>query len=180
MTRLFISLIAAAGVASTAAYAADPAPNPAPNIAASTDLAVSTDTFLTRVAGGNQFEIDSSGLALTTTKSEAVRMFATQMIADHSSAAIKFKKAITEANLKAPPEGTDAKHLAIIADLRKMNGAAFDKAYIDAQYKAHVETVALFEAYASQGDNSRIRQFAQELLPTLRSHLDHVKKLKAS
>lgn len=176
MTRLFISLIAAAGLASTAAYAADPAPN----IAASTAMAVSTDTFLTQVAGGNQFEIDSSGLALTTTKSEAVRMFATQMIADHSAAAIKFKKAITEANLKAPPDGTDTKHLAIIADLRKMDGAAFDKAYIDAQYKAHVETVALFEAYAGQGDNSRMRQFAQELLPTLRSHLDHVKKLKAS
>ena len=176
MTRLFISLIAAAGVASTAAYAADPAPS----IAASTDMAVSTDTFLAQVAGGNQFEIDSGGLALTRTKSEAVRMFATQMIADYSGAAIKFKKAITEANLKAPPEGTDARHLAIIADLRKLDGAALDKAYIDAQYKAHVETVALFEAYAAQGDNSRMRQFAQEMLPTLRSHLDHVKKLKAS
>lgn len=177
MTRLCISMIAAAGLASTAAWAADPAPN----IAASTAMAVSTDMFLTDVAGGNQFEIDSSKLAMTRTKSEAVRTFATQMVADHSEAALKMKQAVKDAGFKAPPEGTDAKHLAVIADLRKQTDpAAFDKAYIAAQYTAHVDTVALFEAYADKGDNPRIRKFARELLPTLRSHLDHVKKLKAS
>jgi putative membrane protein len=174
MTRLLVSLIAAVGLTSPAVYAADPAPN----VAASTGVAVSTDTFLTQVASGNQFEIDSSKLALTKTKSEAVRGFATQMIADHSAAAIKFKQAIADAGLKAPAEGVDPKLQAIIDDMRKKDAAGFDKIYIDAQYKAHVETVALFEAYANKGDNPRIRQFAQELLPTLRSHLEHVTKLK--
>ena len=173
MKWLIISVITAFGLTSVA-YAADPAPS----IAARTGVAVTTDAFLTQVAGGNQFEIDSSKLALTKTKSELLRAFATQMIADHSAAAIKFKHAITDAGLKVPPMGTDAKHLAIIDDLRKKDAVSFDKAYIDAQYKAHVDTVALFEAYADKGDNPRIRQFAQEMLPTLRGHLEHVSKLR--
>ena len=54
----------------------------------------------------------------------------------------------------------------------------FDKAYIEAQYKAHVETADLFKAYAQGGEDTRMRAFAAELLPTLQAHLDHVAKMR--
>jgi predicted outer membrane protein len=41
-----------------------------------------------------------------------------------------------------------------------------------------IETVAMFEAYAKGGDNARMKQFANEMLPTLKTHLDQVSKLK--
>ena len=63
-------------------------------------------------------------------------------------------------------------------DLKAKDVTVFDKAYIDEQYKAHVETVDMFEAYAKGGDNATMKQFAQQLLPTLKTHLDHVTKLR--
>ena len=88
------------------------------------------------------------------------------------------KAAVTEAKLPAPPDALDARHKAMLDDLAKKEGPAFDKAYVEAQLKGHEETVALFQAYASGGDNPRIKQFARDLLPTLQMHLEHVRKIK--
>src|SRR5712671_4189612 len=115
----------------------------------------STATFLTSVAAGNLFEIDSSKVALSRTKSDAVKAFANQMVADHTAAGVKFKQAVAEAKLISPPEKLDAKHQATLDGLKARDGASFDKAYIDAQYNAHVETLDLFKAYAKGGDNAR-------------------------
>jgi putative membrane protein len=140
--------------------------------------AASTASFLNSVAAGNQFEIDSSKLALSRSKSDAVKRFAQRMVDDHTEAAGKFKIAVTEAKLTPPSEKLDAKHQAVFDSLTAANDASFDKLYIDAQYKAHVETVDLFKAYAKGGDNARMKQFANELLPTLQAHLDHVGKMR--
>ena len=59
-------------------------------------------------------------------------------------------------------------------------GAAFNKAYIEAQYNAHVEAVNLFAAYAKSGDNAQLKALAAELLPTLQGHLDQVSRLRSS
>jgi putative membrane protein len=139
----------------------------------------STADFLSKAATGNKFEIDSSKLALNKSKSETVRTFANMMVKDHGEAAVKMKRAVTEAKLSAPPDALDAKHQAILDDLAKKEGSAFDKAYVDAQLKGHEETVALFKAYADGGEDSRIKQFAKDLLPTLQEHLEQVRKLKA-
>ena len=107
-----------------------------------------------------------------------MRSFANEMIKYHTEAGAKFKKAVADAKLKAPPEALDAKHQAIMNDLKAKDVTVFDKAYIDEQYKAHVETVDMFEAYAKRGDNATMKQFAQQLLPTLKIHLDHVTRLR--
>ena len=141
--------------------------------------AVSTDAFLKQTAVGNQFEIDSSELALSKSNSTDVKAFASQMVNDHGAAGTAFKKAVSDAKLKEPSTSDD-KHDAILKDLRAKSGPDFDKAYVEAQKQAHIETVALFESYAKDSDNQRIRQFAQDLLPKLREHLDHARKLSPS
>jgi len=138
-----------------------------------------TADFLTKAATGNKFEIDSSKLALDKSKSETVRAFANMMVKDHGGAAVKMKRAVTEAKLPAQAAALDAKHQAMLDDLAKKEGPAFDKAYVDAQLKGHEETVALFKAYADGGENPRIKQFAEDLLPVLQKHLDQARKLQA-
>jgi putative membrane protein len=177
MLRPVTVLLVALAAAAPAAFAADPPSTAAAN---ATTPAPSTDEFLAKLASGNKFEIDSSKLAIAKTKSETVKGFATQMVKDHGEAATKLKQALTDAKLKAPSDSLDAKHQALYDDLKKKDGMAFDQAYVDAQAKGHVETVAMVEAYAKDGDNPRIKAFANEVLPTLRSHLDHVKKMHAS
>lgn len=161
MFRIFSALISLVLVTAPA-YAVDPP---------------KADVFVAQVAGGNTFEIESSKLAATKTKAEPVRAFAAEMVTDHTAAAAKFKQALTEGKVKPPAEGVEAKHKAILDDLRKKDGTAFDSAYIEAQHKAHTETIELFQSYADGGDNARLKQFAQEMLPTLRKHLEHVTKL---
>jgi putative membrane protein len=176
MLRPFAVMLIALAVAAPAAFAADP-----PSTAAAGPTApMAADEFLGKTAVGNKFEIDSSKLAISKTKSETVKSFANDMVKDHGQAVVKMKQAVTDAKAKAPADALDAKHQAIYDDLKSKDGVAFDKAYVDAQTQGHVDTVAMFEAYAKSGDNPRIKAFANDLLPTLRSHLDHVKKLQAS
>jgi putative membrane protein len=158
-----------------AAFAADP---PAKQATAPAMATPSTSTFLTNTAVANLFEIESSKVALAKTKNDKIKAFANLMVTDHTGAGTKFKQAVTDAKLTPPAEKLDAKHQALLDDLKKKEGAAFDSAYVKAQHDGHVETVAMFEAYAKGGDNARMKQFANEMLPTLKAHLDQVSKLK--
>ena len=137
-----------------------------------------TATFVAQAAFGNMFEIESSKLALDRSKAAPVKAFAQSLVDDHSAAAVKFKEAVLEAKLAMPPDKVDAKRQAIVEELAGKQGEDFDKAYVEAQYKAHVETVELFKGYAQAGEDTRMRAFAAELLPALQGHLDHVAKMR--
>jgi putative membrane protein len=137
-----------------------------------------TATFVAQAAFGNMFEIESSKLALERSKAAPVKAFAQRMVDDHSAAAVKFKEAVLEAKLAMPPDKLDARHQAVLSELAGKQGDDFDKAYIEAQYKAHVETVELFKGYGQAGEDTRMRAFAAELLPKLEAHLQHVTKMR--
>lgn len=173
-----LAIVLLALSATAPAFAADPPSTAAAGPA--TPAGLSTDEFLAKLVPGNKFEIDSSKLALGKTKSETVRAFATEMVKDHSDAAVKLKKVLSDARLKAPSDALDGKHQALYDDLKKKTDVAFDQAYVDAQLRAHVDTVAMVEVYAADGDNLRLKAFANEVLPTLKGHLDHATKLQAT
>jgi putative membrane protein len=180
MTRTLFRLLAASALplllaSAPTAFAADP---PAKTAAVPAMATPSTSTFLTNTAVANLFEIESSKVALTKTRNDKIKAFANQMVTDHTGAGTKFKQAVADAKLTPPAEKLDAKHQALLDDLKNKNGTAFDTAYVKAQYDGHVETVAMFEAYAKGGDNVRMKQFTNDMLPTLKSHLDQVSKLK--
>ena len=180
MTRSIIRLLAASALplilaSAPAAFAADP---PAKQAAAPAMATPSTSTFLTNTAVANLFEIESSKVALAKTKNDKIKAFANLMVTDHTGAGTKFKQAVTDAKLTPPAEKLDARHQALLDDLKKKDATAFDTAYVKAQHDGHVETVAMFEAYAKGGDNARMKQFASEMLPTLKTHLDQVSRIK--
>lgn len=173
-------------VVSLALAVATPALTPALTLSLAADPATKqasapvapTATFVALAAFGNMFEIESSKLALDRSNAGPVKAFAQRMVDDHSAGAVKFKEAVLEAKLAMPPDKLDAKHQAIVDELADKQGGDFDEAYIEAQYKAHVETVDLFKGYAQGGEDTRMRAFAAELLPTLQAHLDHIAKMR--
>lgn len=175
-----LSIVLAAATAVCVGAPATFAADPPSTAAAPSAKPLMTDEFLSRLAVGNRFEIDSSKVALTKSKSENVKTFASLMVSDHGQAATKMKQAVTDAKVEAPADALDARHQALLDSLKKKDGPAFDQAYVDAQLKGHEEAVAMVETYANTGDNPKIKQLASELLPTLRMHLDNVKKLQAS
>lgn len=185
MIKLALCTTAALACLASASFAADPsAASPVPTAeqtaAATENTAVpSTGSFLARITADNRFAIESSELALKKSKSDAVLAFAKMMLADHSEAATKLKQVLDEAKLSAGPDALDARHRVVLDDLATKDGADFDKAYLDAQTRAHARAVALFESYAKGGDNARLKAFAGELLPVLRKHLEQVSQIKS-
>ena len=147
------------------------------SIAHAADAGTSGNDFVGTVAVAGKFEIESGKLALQRSKNQAVRSFAQRMIADHTETATKMKAVITELGMAQPADTLDQAHQTLVDGLQTVDAASFDRAYIDEQRKAHEEAVDLFQRFSQNGDSPRLKQFAVDTLPTLRTHLEIVKAL---
>jgi putative membrane protein len=65
-----------------------------------------------------------------------------------------------------------------LADLGKLNGADFDRAYMDGQVDAHKDALALMRKYAEKGDVAPLKAAAAEIVSVVQKHLDRAKALK--
>jgi len=142
-------------------------------------LATDTKDFVKKAAIANQFEIESSQVALQRSSSADVKAFAQKMIDDHTKAGADFKAAASAGGI-APadiPTGLDEKHTKMLNDLKETDAEDFDDDYIHAQKKAHRKAVNLFEDYADDGDNEALKTFATNTVPTLKAHKDHIKEV---
>ena len=141
-------------------------------------LAVDKATFVQKAEESGEFEIGSGDLAKNKGESAGVKEFGQQMVTDHTAAGEKLKKAAADAGVK--PEAVNAlsqKHADDMEKLQNAKTGEFDALYIQQQTEAHQEAVNLFKDYARNGDDPTLKKFAQDTLPTLEQHLDHVKKL---
>ena len=155
MNRKTLAFCAAVLCASPALTLAQPVTDPA--------------AFATAAGSSNMFEIESSEVALDKATKDDVRQFAQHMIDDHTAAGEKMKAAAA-ADGVTPPAALADKEQAVLDKLQAAEGAEFDAAYIAAQVAAHDEAVALFESFSENGQESALRGFAVETLPTLKEH----------
>ncbi|WFP66171.1 DUF4142 domain-containing protein [Mesorhizobium sp. WSM4906] len=135
-------------------------------------------TFVNKAAVGGLFEVDSSKLAQDRAKDRQVKNFAEKMVADHGAANEKLKKLATEQKLQVPAELDAARK----GDVEKLQNTTtgFDQPYVEMQRSAHADAVNLFQSYAKDGDNPRLKAFAAETLPTLKMHQDMIEKIAAA
>ena len=135
--------------------------------------------FVPMAAAGNSFEIESSNLAVTKSKNEAVVAFAKRMLEDHSTAAMKMSEAVDKAgNGLTVPTGMDADHQEMLNQLSAADETEFDAQYIAMQKTAHAEAVTLFTAYSENGEDGPVKTFASETLPALKEHKQMVDGMK--
>ena len=125
--------------------------------------------FAKMAAQGGIFEVKSSQIALQKTHNKQVMNVARRMIKDHSAANAELKTVAQDNNMTLPTE-TDPMHKAVIAKLSGLSGAAFDKAYMASQEKAHTQTVELLEKEISMGKNAGLTAFASKNLPNIEDH----------
>jgi putative membrane protein len=128
--------------------------------------------FLAQAASGDQFEIQSSQLALQMSQSASVRNFANMMINDHTRLSQVMGAAAASARLHPPePVMLPAQQSAFDQLRATAAGYAFDTAYRQAQISGHQEALTLFQNYAASGDVPAIRAAASSAIPTIQSHL---------
>ncbi|HYH64555.1 MAG TPA: DUF4142 domain-containing protein [Urbifossiella sp.] len=135
--------------------------------------AVTDAEFVTKAASGGLFEVKSSKLALEKATKAECKHFAEMMIKDHTKANDELKAAAAKAGVPLPAE-LAPHHQKMLNDLKAARD--FDAAFVDAQLKSHVEAVDLFTAASASVKDPGLRDFAVKTLPTLKMHLDHVKK----
>jgi putative membrane protein len=142
-------------------------------------MTIDRDTFLKMVGSSNVWEIESSKLAQDNAKAADLKDTANMIVADHQKASDKLKMTLEGKGGAAPAPELNVKHRKMLDQLQAAKGSDFDMLYLDMQAQAHMEAVASFRTYAGAGDDQELVGFAKDTLPSLETHLGHVKMLIA-
>jgi len=137
-------------------------PQPDPDTTARHFLIVASIKNLQEVSAGQQ--------ALQKAKNSAVRAFAQMMIKDHGTAEQQLLDLTKRRAISLPPAATGG----IKPDLLLAGAPDFDAAYVHAMKAGHGNTVQTFENYATTGKDPVVRAWAQQMLPALKMHLEHI------
>jgi putative membrane protein len=132
--------------------------------------------FVLKAGMGNTAEVKAGAIAESKGLDAEVKEFGKMMIKDHGEAQANLK--IAAANVASVPDSMDAAHKELGKKLESIKGKDFDKEYISAQVKDHLETIALFEKEIMSGSHSALKQFASNTLPHLKMHLEKAQALQ--
>jgi putative membrane protein len=132
--------------------------------------------FVQEAALGGQAEVELGHLAMEKASSENVKQFGQRMVTDHGRAGEQLK-AIAESKGINVPSGLSAKDQALATNLKKLDGAQFDDAYMNAMVKDHKKDIADFQKASKTAKDPQVKQFVTETLPTLQEHLQQAEKI---
>lgn len=131
-------------------------------------LSANDKKFLKKAYKGGREEVENGKMAKEKAKNEATKDVADRMVTDHSKANDRLEEIAKEENL----------------DLSKINvkpadisGDNFDKEYLTMLKKDHEKDIAMFEKEANDtgtNEDSDVKKFAKDTLPTLKEHLQMV------
>lgn len=131
----------------------------------------STDrTFVDEATQANLSEIQAARLALQKSSNPLVQALAQRMLDDHTSANNQLKS-LAQQNGWQLPNQPSAEQQRAYQELSSKTGSAFDSAYLNEATKDHRQVISQFEAQAQHGTNAALRNYANQTLPALRSHL---------
>lgn len=142
-----------------------------------------TDPQIAHIAyTAGQLDIEAAKQALAKTKNKDVRAFAESMVRDHKAvndqalALVKKLKVTPEDNdtSRSLTKGAAAKH----AELAKLSGAAFDKAYVANEIAYH-KTVngALEGLLIPSASNAELKDLLQTGLKLFQGHQQHAEQV---
>ena len=142
----------------------------------SSKLSPTDKTFVTKAAQGGQAEVELGQLAVDKSQNEQVKEFGQRMVNDHSKANDQLKEIASQQGITLPT-GLDAKDQALKDRLSKLSGAQFDRVYMQNMVQDHKADIAEFQKEAKSGKDQAVKQFAQQTLPTLQSHLQEAQQV---
>lgn len=157
--------------------------------------AADSKSFINDLAIAGMAEVQLGKLATERAASADVKAFGQMMVMDHSKAGDELKQVASQLNVQ-PPTQLDPKHRDLAERLSKLQGAAFDRAYMDAMVQGHQEVLAKLRARSTnphaagtaaggQGELAPARQGEQALTqwatkasPTVQQHLERAQELQ--
>ncbi len=133
--------------------------------------------FINDAVPGGMAEVELGRLAVKQAASKDVKQFAERMIADHTKAGDELKQLAGRKKVPSPPSELLPKQKETLAKLTKLQGAAFDSAYVQEMVADHEKDVAAFDNAAKTGTDADVKAYAAKTLPTLKEHLRMIQEL---
>jgi putative membrane protein len=137
------------------------------------------------VVTANQVDIDAGKLAASKATIAEVKKFGQQMVTDHTSVNKQATALVTK--LKVTPEDNSTSQSLKaggdknIANLKSLNGAAFDKAYIDNEVTYHQAVIdAIDKTLIPSAQNAELKALLVKVRPAFVAHLEHAKMIQSS
>jgi putative membrane protein len=135
-------------------------------------------SFITKAAEGGMAEVKLGQLAAQKGSNPDVRSFGQQMVDDHGKANNELKQLASSKGVTLPSD-INSKDQVIYDRLSKLDGSAFDHAYVQDMVTDHREDVNEFRRESRSGSDSDVKAWAGKTLPTLEHHLQLAESLEA-
>ncbi len=132
--------------------------------------------FMEKAAQGGMAEVELGQLAQQNGGNQQVKDFGKRMVDDHTKANDQLKQLASQKGVGLPTS-LDAKDQATKNKLSKLQGDAFDKAYMRDMVMDHKKDVAEFKQESMSAHDPDLKSWAGETLPTLESHLQEAEKI---
>jgi len=143
------------------------------------DKGTSADSaFAMAAATGGLAEVELGKLAADHAANADVKKFGQRMVDDHGKANDELSAILKQKGM-TPPTELKGKEKANHDRLSKLNGAAFDKAYMADMVRDHEKDVKEFEHESKDGKDPDLKAFAAKTLPTLQDHLKMARDTQA-
>jgi putative membrane protein len=137
------------------------------------------------VVAANTVDIEAGKLAAKKTKNAEVKKFAELMVKDHTAVNKSAVDLVTK--LKVTPEETDtSKGLTSSgadtrAKLEKLDGAEFDRAYVDNEVAYHEAVINVLKTQLiPSASNQELKDALVGVQPAFDAHLQHAKQIQAT
>ena len=137
------------------------------------------------VVTANQVDIDAGKLASSMAANGDVKKFGEQMVTDHTGVNKQATELVTK--LKVTPkdnptsESLKSGGAENVANLKKLQGAAFDKAYVDHEVAYHQQVIdALDKTLIPNASNAELKALLVKVRPAFVAHLEHAKHVQSS
>ena len=137
------------------------------------------------VVTANQVDIDAGKLAESKGHSKAVKDFGKMMVTDHTG--VNKQAGDLAKKLGVKPEDNDTSRSIKkggddnLANLKKLSGAAFDKAYIDHEVAYHQQVLdAVDKTLIPNAKNAELKGLIEKVRPAFVAHLEHAKQVQSS
>jgi putative membrane protein len=153
-------------------------------VIAHANAALDDPTIVAIFDAANTWDIELGNLALKKSTNKDVRTFADMMVRDHTAARQLGRNLAQKIHVTPTPPGPDfalAKdHVATVAKLNALSGAAFDKAYVAHEAWYHQAVIdAVTKTLLPATKNAELKDLEVKVAPNFQAHLADAKALEA-
>ena len=137
------------------------------------------------VVAANQVDVDAGKLAASRGTNPEVKKFGERMVTDHQGVNKSAVDLVTKLKV-TPQENETSKALKAggeknLANLKKLSGAAFDKAYIEHEVAYHQQVLdALDKTLIPNAKNAELKALLVKVRPAFVAHMEHAKQIQSS